>query len=186
MHRRASRTRISAKIVKTCDKTGGIAAKIGRTFKGTAANFGKATETCEQTVRMCGKTKGPFVRAGNKCSVINTLGPAPDNSNRTGKIPVATVKISRGIVGMYEAIARIGNEIVMISKPIDGIGIRIGRTFKETVRIGEPTSKRSVAALNIGQVTVDRARFAIRESQTTRGVGDGIPRLSVSSTSITG
>ena len=127
---------------------------------------------------MCGKTKGPFVRAGNKCSVMNTLGPAPDNSNRTGKIPVATVKISG-------AIARIGNEIVMISKPIDGIGIRIGRIFKETVRIDEPTSKRSVAALNIGQATVDRARFAIRESQTTRGVGDGIPRLSVSSTSVT-
>ncbi len=142
MHRRASRTRISAKIVKTCDKTGGIAAKIGRTFKGTAAIFGKTTETCEQTVRMCGKTRGPFVRAGNNCSVMNTLGPAPDNSNRTGKIPVTTV---------------------MISKPIDVIGIRIGRTFKETVRIGEPTSKRSVAALNIGQATVDRARFAIRE-----------------------
>src|SRR6266705_2940526 len=142
MHRLASRTRISAKIVKTCDKTGGIAAKIGRTFKGTAAIFGKTTETCEQTVRMCGKTRGPFVRAGNNCSVMNTLGPAPDNSNRTGKIPVTTV---------------------MISKPIDLIGIRIGRTFMETVRIGEPTSKRSVAALNIGQATVDRARFAIRE-----------------------
>jgi hypothetical protein len=142
MHRRASRTRISAKIVKTCDKTGGIAAKIGRTFKGTAAIFGKTTETCEQTVRMCGKTRGPFVRAGNNCSVMNTLGPAPDNSNRTGKIPVTTV---------------------MISKTIDVIGIRIGRTFKETVRIGEPTSKRSVAALNIGQATVDRARFVIRE-----------------------
>jgi hypothetical protein len=83
---------------------------------------------------------------------------------------------------MYEAIARIGNEIVMISKPIDVIGIRIGRTFKETVRIGEPISKSPVAALNIGQATVDRARFAIREWQKTRGVGDGILRLSVSST----
>jgi hypothetical protein len=100
MHRRASRTRISAKIVKTCDKTGGIAAKIGRTVMGTAAIFGKTTETCEQTVRICGKTRGPFVRTGNNCSVMNALGPTPDNYNRTGKIPVTTVKISKAIVGM--------------------------------------------------------------------------------------
>ena len=26
---------------------------------------------------------------------VNTLGPAPDNSNRTGKIPCTTVKISK-------------------------------------------------------------------------------------------
>jgi hypothetical protein len=142
MHRRASRTLISAKIVKTCDKTGGIAARIGRTIKETAAIFGKTTETCEQTVRICDKTRGAFLR--------------------TGKIPVTTVKISK-------AIARICEEIVMISKPIDGIGIRIGRTFKETVRIGEPTSRSSVAAINNGQASVDRARFGIRERRR-RGV----------------
>lgn len=38
---------ISAKVVKTCDKTGGISARIGRTFKETITIFGKTTETCE-------------------------------------------------------------------------------------------------------------------------------------------
>ncbi len=47
---------------------------------------------------------------------VNTLGPAPDNSNRTGKIPGATVKISKAIVGIYEEIARTGEEIGMISE----------------------------------------------------------------------
>jgi hypothetical protein len=89
---------IPAKIVKTCDKTGGMSARIGRTFKETAAIFGKTTETCEQTVRICGRTRGPFVRTGNNCSVMNTLGPAPDNSNMTGKMSVTTVKISKAIV----------------------------------------------------------------------------------------
>jgi hypothetical protein len=51
---------------------------------------------------------------------VNTLGPAPDNSNRTGKIPGTTVKISK-------AIAKTGEEIGMISEQIDRIGIRIGR-----------------------------------------------------------
>ena len=129
MHRPAPRTGIPAKIIKICDKTGGMSARIGRTFRETAAIFGKTTETCEQAVRICDKTRGPSVTTGNNCSVMNTLWPAPDNSNRTGK------------------------EIVMISKPIDGIGIRIS----------VPISKSPVAALNTGQATVDRARFAIRE-----------------------
>jgi hypothetical protein len=110
MHRRASRTRISATIVKE-----------------TAAIFGRTTETCEQTVRICDKTRGAFVMTGNNSSMMNTLGPAPDNSNRTGKIPGTTVKISKAIVGIYEAIARTGEEIGMISEEIDRIGIRIVR-----------------------------------------------------------
>lgn len=163
MHRPAPQRGNHAKIAKTRDKTGGMSARIGRTFKEIAAIFGKTTETCEQTVRICDKTRGPSVRTGNNCNVMNTLGPAPDNSNRTDNRCGTTVKISTVIVGIYEPIARTGKEIVMISKPIDGIGIRIDRTFKETVRIGEPISKSPVAALNTGQATVDRARFAIRE-----------------------
>jgi hypothetical protein len=163
MHRPVPRTGIPAKIIKICDKTGGMSARIGRTFKGTAAIFGKTTETCEQTVRICDKTRGPCVMTGNNCSMMNTLEPAPDNFNRTGNRCGTTVKISKVIVGMYEPIARTGKEIVMISEPIDGIGIRIGRTFKETVRISEPISMSPVAALNIGQPTVDKPRFATRK-----------------------
>ena len=40
-----------AKIVKICDKTDGISARIGRTFKETAAIFGKTTTTCGQSAR---------------------------------------------------------------------------------------------------------------------------------------
>lgn len=163
MHRPTPQRGKHTKIFKTRNKTRGISARIGRTFKETAAIFGKTTETCEQTVRIFDKTKGPFVMTGNNYSMMNTLGPAPNNSNRTGKISVTTVKISKAIVGMYEPIARTGNEIVMISKPIDGICTRIDRPFKETVRIGEPTSMSPVAARNIGQAIVNRARFAIRQ-----------------------
>jgi hypothetical protein len=100
MHKPAPWTEGQAKVVKTCDKTGGISARIGRTFKETAAMFGKTTETCEQTVRIFDKTRGAFVRTGNNCSMMNTLGPAPDNSNRTGKISGTTVKMSKAIVGI--------------------------------------------------------------------------------------
>jgi hypothetical protein len=168
MHRPPSRTGSLAKIVKICDKTDGISARIGRTFKEPAAIFGKPTETCEQTVRLCGRTRGPFVRTGNNYSMMNVLEPTSDYSYRTDNRCGTTVKTSKAIV--------------RISKPIDRTGIRIGRTIKETVRIGEPISKISVAATNNRQATVDRVRFAIREWPKTRGVGDGIPRLSVSST----
>jgi hypothetical protein len=163
---------IPAKIVKTCDKTeiakicdktGEISARIGRTFKETAAIFGKTTETCEQTVRICGKTRGPCVMTASKCGRMNTLEPALDNSNRTGNRCGTTVKISRAIVGMYEPIARTGEAIVRISEKTGGIGIRIGRTFKETVRIGEPISMSPVVARNNGQAIVDKPRFATRK-----------------------
>jgi len=98
MHRPAPRTGIHAKIVKTCNKTGGMSARIGRTFKETAAIFGKTTKTFEQTVRIFDKVGGPFVMTGNNCSMMNTLGQAPDNSSRTGKMSVTTVKISKAIV----------------------------------------------------------------------------------------
>ena len=39
-----------------------------------------------------------------------------------------------------------------------------------------------MAALNNGQVSVDRARFAIRDRQKTRDVIESIPRRSVSYT----
>ena len=163
MHRPPPRTGIPAKIVKICDKTDGISARIGRTFKETAAIFGKTTATCEQTVRICNKTRGPCVMTASNCGRMNMLGPALDNSNRTGNRCGTTVKISTAIVGIYEAIARTGVAIVRISEKTDGIGIRIGRTSIETVRIVEPTSKGSVAARNIGQATVDKPRFATRK-----------------------
>jgi hypothetical protein len=47
MRRRIPRTGAPAKIVKICDKTAGSSGRIGRTFKETAAIFGKTTETCE-------------------------------------------------------------------------------------------------------------------------------------------
>jgi hypothetical protein len=117
-----------ARIVKTCGKTGGISARIGRTVKEIVAIFGKTTEIFETTVRICDKTSGVYVMTGNNCSMMNALGPAPDNSNRTGNRCATTVKISGAIVGISEGIARTGEAIGMISEEIDGICVRIGRT----------------------------------------------------------
>lgn len=117
-----------AKIVKTCGKTGGISARIDRTVKEIVAIFGKTTKTFGPTVRICDKTSGVYVMTGNNCSRMNALGPAPDNSNRTGNRCGTTVKISRAIVGISEGIARTGEAIGMISGEIDGICVRIGRT----------------------------------------------------------
>jgi hypothetical protein len=128
MPRAAPWTEGPAQIVKTCDKTGGISARIGRTFIGTTAIFGKTTETFEPTVRICDKMSGAFVMTGNSCSMMNALGPAPDNSNRTGNRCGATVTMSKAIIGIYEAIAGTGAAIGMISEEIDRICIRIGRT----------------------------------------------------------
>ena len=83
MHRWTPQTGTSAKIVQICDKTDGISARTVRTFKETAAIFGKIIETCEQTVRRCGRTEGPFVRAVNNSSMMNVLEPTTDSSNRT-------------------------------------------------------------------------------------------------------
>jgi hypothetical protein len=91
---------IPAKIIKICDKTSGMSVWISRTFKEIAAIFGKTTERCEQTVRICNKTRGPCGTTGNNCSVMNTLGPAPDNFNRTGNRCGTTVEISKAIVGI--------------------------------------------------------------------------------------
>jgi len=99
MPRRAPWTEGQAKVVKTCNKTGGISARIGRTVKETAAIFGKTTEIFEPIVRICDETRGGFVMTGNNCSMMNTLGPAQDIYKRTGKISVTTVKISKAIVG---------------------------------------------------------------------------------------
>ena len=128
MPRPAPWTEGQAKIVKTCGKTGGTSARIGRTVKEIAAIFGKTTETSAPTVRICDKTSGAFVMTGNSCSMMNALGPAPDNSNRTGNRCGTTVEMSKAIVGMYEAIARTGEAIGMISEEIDRTCIRIGRT----------------------------------------------------------
>jgi hypothetical protein len=128
MPRPALWTEGQAKIVKTCGKTGGISARIGRTVKEIVAIFGKTTETFEPTVRICDKTSGVYVMTGSNCSMTNALGPAPDNSNRTGNRCGTTVKISRAIVGISEGIARTGEAIGMISEEIDGICVRIGRT----------------------------------------------------------
>ena len=100
MHRQAPQRGSHAKIVKTCDKTGGICIRIGGTF--------------EQTVRICGKTREPFVMTGNNCSVTNILERAPANSNRTSRMSVTTVETSK--------------EIATIFGQIDGTCIRIGRT----------------------------------------------------------
>lgn len=128
MHRPAPRRGNHTKIVKTCDKTGGICVRIGRTLKGTAAIFGTTTETCKQTVRICGKTRGPFVMTGNNCSMMNMLGRTPATSNRTGRMSVTTVKTSKAIVGMSEPITKAGKETVTVSGQIDGACLRIGRT----------------------------------------------------------
>jgi len=59
---------------------------------------------------------------------MDALGRAPDNSNRTGNRCGTTVKISKTIIGIYEATARTGEATGMISEAIDRTGIRIGRT----------------------------------------------------------
>jgi len=128
MPRPAPWTEGQAKVSKTWDQTGGISARIGRIVKEIATNFGKTTETCAPTVRICDKTNVSFVMTGNNCSMMDVLGRAPDNSNRTGNRCGTTVKISRAIVGISEGIARTGEAIGMISEEIDGICVRIGRT----------------------------------------------------------
>jgi hypothetical protein len=100
MHRPTHQRGKHAKISKTRNETRGISARIGRTFKETATIFGKTTETCEQTVRIFDKTRGPCAMTGNNCSRMNALGPALDNSNRTGNRCGTTVKISKAIVGI--------------------------------------------------------------------------------------
>ena len=114
MPRPAPWTEGQAKVAKTCDKTHGISARIGRIVKEIAMIFGKTTETCAPTVRISDKTKVSFVMTGNNCSMMDVLGRAPDNSNRTDNRCGTTVKMSKAIG--------------MISEEIDRICIRIGRT----------------------------------------------------------
>lgn len=175
MHRWTPRTGIPAKTVTICDKIGGISARIGRTFKETVPIAGRTTEICEQTVRRCGRT-------ASNSSRMNILEPARDNSNRTGNRCGTTVTIFRAIVGISEPIARTGEVTGRISEEIDRIGIRIGRTCAPTGSIKEQTGKGSVAGINNGQATVDRARFAIRQGQTMWDVGDCLPHRAVPST----
>jgi len=128
MPRPAPRTEGQAKVAKTCEKMDGISARIGRIVKETAAIFGKTTETCAPTVRICDMTSGVFVRTGNNCSMMDALGRAPDNSSRTGNRCGTTVTMSRATIGIYGAIARTGEATGLISEAIDRTGIRIGRT----------------------------------------------------------
>ena len=128
MPRPAPWTEGQAKVIKTCDKTGGISARIGRIVKAIATIFGKTTATCAPTVRICDKTKVSFVMTGNNCSMMDVLGRVPDNSNRTGNRCGTTVTMSKAIIGIYGAIARTGEATGMISEEIDRTCIRIDRT----------------------------------------------------------
>jgi hypothetical protein len=128
MPRPAPWTEGQAKVSKTWDQTGGISARIGRIVKEIATNFGKTTETCAPTVRICDKTKVSFVMTGNNCSMMDVLGRAPDNSNRTGNRCGTTVRMSRAIVGMYGVIAKTIEATYRISEATDRTDIRIGMT----------------------------------------------------------
>jgi hypothetical protein len=170
MHRPTPRTGISAKIVKICDKTDEISARIGRTFRATAGIFDKTTETSEPTGRICDGTRGPFVRTDNNSGMMNVGEPTVDSSSRTGNRCGTTVTIFKAIVGISKVIARTGEAIGRISEAIDTTCIRIGRTCGLTGCTKAQMGKGSVVGINNGWATVDSARFPIRYKGKTRSV----------------
>src|SRR5690349_4877896 len=119
MPRPAPWTKGQAKVTKTGDKTGGISARIGRTFKATATIFDKTTETSELTGRTSDGTREPFVRTGNNSGMINVGEPTLDSSSRIGNRCGTTVTIFKAIVGISKVIARTGEAIGRISEAID-------------------------------------------------------------------
>ena len=108
-------------------QTGFPNADLGHDRQGDRRDLGQGNRDMRADRQDVRQDEGALRQDRQQLQRVNTLGPAPDNSNRTGKIPGTTVKIFKAIVGIYEAIARTGEEIGMISEQIDRIGIRIGR-----------------------------------------------------------